>query len=152
MQVKYSLSPTSLVQNICRKIFSFDPLLHSKNLPELYPLVDQNPRLWRGKAHSWSCKQCPCSHPYTCLPQVLPSSDLTSWLNQGQGLCLQSKLGPLSKRISAQREVRRQGCLSFWRKYHFHFITFYKWFKIPLVKARKERKFFISNFICSFPS
>ena len=99
-------------------------ILKEYKWPELYPPGGQSPKLWRGMAPSWLCKQSLCSHLYTCLPQVLPSCGSTLWLNQGQGLRLQSKLRPLSNRISAQREVRRQGCLSFWRKYHFHFITF----------------------------
>ena len=68
--------------------------------PELCPLADQNPKLWRGRARSWSCTRCPCSHPCTCPHQVLPSFGLTLWLKQGQELRLRSRLNPLSKRIS----------------------------------------------------
>ena len=67
--------------------------------PELCPLVDQNPKLWRGRARSWSCRRCPCSHPCTCPRQVLPSFGSTSWVKQGQELCLRSRLNALSKRI-----------------------------------------------------
>ena len=65
--------------------------------PELCPLVDQNPKLWRGRARSWSCRRCPCSHPCTCPRQVLPSFGSTSWVKQGQELCLRSRLNPLRK-------------------------------------------------------
>ena len=71
----------------------------NERCPELCPLVDQNPKLWRGRARSWSCRRCPCSHPCTCPRQVLPSFGSTSWVKQGQELCLRSRLNALSKRI-----------------------------------------------------